>query len=147
MAVSLVEMELVMAVPGAYRSRQEPQLLNEDRMSAESEAPTVMAEGAEAGDVLHASEFSLPAATATIIPAARMEAMPRFIEDENPPPIDILATHLRVRLLAEQAWMTWSMPERMPDHDPDPASLRTLTAHTWAAGATPNVEPAIVPAQ
>jgi hypothetical protein len=55
---------------------------------------TVMAEGAEAGDVLHASEFSLPAATATIIPAARIEAMPRFIEDEKPPPIDILATHL-----------------------------------------------------
>ena len=53
-----------------------------------------MAEGAEAGDVLHASEFSLPAATATIIPAARMEAMPRFSEDEKPPPIDMLATHL-----------------------------------------------------
>ena len=53
-----------------------------------------MAEGAEAGDFVHASEFSLPAATATIIPAARMEAMPRFSVDEKPPPIDMLATHL-----------------------------------------------------
>jgi hypothetical protein len=42
----------------------------------------VIAAGAEAGDVLHASAFSLPAATATTTPAARSEAMPWFTEDE-----------------------------------------------------------------
>jgi len=43
-------------------------LLKEALLSFESVAPTVMALGTKAGDLVHASVFSLPAATTTTTP-------------------------------------------------------------------------------
>jgi hypothetical protein len=98
-AVSPVEMELVIAEPGACISTQLPQLLYDAFVSVESVAPTVMAVRSEAGETLHASWFSLPAATVVGIPAARKLAIARLRDDEKPPPRDMLATQRRPLVL------------------------------------------------
>jgi hypothetical protein len=60
----------VIETPGAKMSTQVPKFENDARLSEESLAATVSAEGVRAGDVLHASAFELPAATATVTPSA-----------------------------------------------------------------------------
>jgi hypothetical protein len=69
MVVSVLSAELlalVMEAPGANMNKQPPTLEKEARVSLEVVAPTVMAEGAEAGDCAHASPpLLLPAATTT----------------------------------------------------------------------------------
>lgn len=57
--------ELMTFCPGAKTSTTEPKLENDARTSAMVLAPTVTALGALAGEVVPASTFELPAATAT----------------------------------------------------------------------------------
>ena len=59
----------VILTPGALMSTQEPKLEKDALLSAIPVAPTVIALGALAGDLVQASKFSLPAATTTLIPA------------------------------------------------------------------------------
>jgi len=121
-------------------------LLYEARASAEVVAPTVIAVGSDAGEELHASLFSLPAATAVMIPALRIDASPALSEADLLPPIDMLATHLRPPGEV-QFCSTLSMPLRMPLQEPLPRSPMILTLHTRAFFAMPYVLPAITPAQ
>src|SRR4051812_8156363 len=60
---------LTMSTPGAKTSTQEPKFEKPGLESVESTAPTVMASGTRAGDSVHASTDSFPAATTTGIPA------------------------------------------------------------------------------
>jgi hypothetical protein len=60
----------VIDTPGANTSRQRPQLENEARASFELVAPTVIADTADAGEVLHASALLLPAAATYTMPSA-----------------------------------------------------------------------------
>jgi hypothetical protein len=57
-----------MLLPGAKVSTHVPQLLNDDLASELVVAPTVIAFGTKAGDVVQASALSLPAATTTGTP-------------------------------------------------------------------------------
>lgn len=86
----------VMPLPGAKISTQIPQLENDDRSSMLVVDPTVMASEAEAGDVVQASAFSLPAATANGMPDATAELTASLRAVLTPPPRDMLATHLLV---------------------------------------------------
>ena len=69
-----------------------PVLENDDLWSVMVVEPTVMAEGAEAGDLLHASPPSLPAATTTTTPALVALSMAAFVEVERLPPSDMDST-------------------------------------------------------
>src|SRR5215470_728312 len=60
----------VMPWPGANRSTQAPRLENDARASTLVLAPTVRAWPTRAGESLHASALSLPAAIAYTTPAA-----------------------------------------------------------------------------
>ncbi len=64
-ALVLPIQELMTFCPGAKMSTTVPKLEKEARASAIVEAPTVLAEGARAGEVPLASALSLPAATET----------------------------------------------------------------------------------
>lgn len=55
--------ELITDCPGANTSTTEPKLEKDARASAMVVAPTVMADGARAGEVEPASKLSFPAAT------------------------------------------------------------------------------------
>lgn len=55
--------------PGAYTSTQDPKLLKPDLLSLLVVDPTVMADGSEAGEYLHASVLSFPAETTMTTPA------------------------------------------------------------------------------
>jgi hypothetical protein len=68
-AVELPIQALVMLWPGAWISTTEPKLLKLAFVSAIVVAPTVMADGARAGETFAAFWFSLPAATVTWTPA------------------------------------------------------------------------------
>src|SRR5947207_3470668 len=68
MAVLLPIQAAVMPTPGANRSTHCPQLENVAFVSVLSEAATVNAAGALAGDTLHASLLSFPAATTNVTP-------------------------------------------------------------------------------
>ena len=63
-AVSLVFHDDVMLLPGAKMSTQVPKFENEERASVIVVEPTVIALATRAGDVLHASRLSFPAAIA-----------------------------------------------------------------------------------
>jgi len=71
-------------------------LLKEDRESLESVDPTVIAEGTKAGEKLHASEFSFPAATTTVIPAstARFTAASSTFDPPLPPRLMLITAGL-----------------------------------------------------
>jgi hypothetical protein len=60
----------VMLEPGANMSTQLPWLLNDDSMSELVVEPTVITVGSDAGEKVHASTLSFPAATTTTIPAS-----------------------------------------------------------------------------
>ena len=59
----------VMLTPGAWISTQLPEFEKPAGVSFSDVAPTVMALGAPAGDRVHASVYSLPAAATTVMPA------------------------------------------------------------------------------
>src|SRR5215510_6611605 len=63
-AVSLVFHEDVMLLPGAKMSRQVPKFENDERASVEVVEPTVIALATRAGELLHTSRLSFPAAIA-----------------------------------------------------------------------------------
>ena len=65
---------------------------NEDLASLIVVAPTVIAEGALAGDLRQASPLSLPAATTTVTPLFVNLAIAASIDAEAPPPKDIFTT-------------------------------------------------------
>ena len=74
-AVLLVYHDEVIDEPGAKMSTQVPMLENDERASVFVVEPTVIADGARAGDLVHASlPLSLPAATTTVTFAAVMRA-------------------------------------------------------------------------
>ena len=63
-AVSLVFHDDVMLLPGAKISRHVPKFENDERASVVVVEPTVIAVATRAGDCVHASTASLPAAIA-----------------------------------------------------------------------------------
>lgn len=128
--------------PGAKMSTTDPKLENEARLSLMSMAPTVMANGSEAGDLVEAWTFSFPAATTTVTPLAIVLRTAVFKEAEYAPPRDMLRTDL-----AGALFPTHWIPEMTPAVVPLPSAPKTLTATSLAAFATPYVEPPIVPAQ
>src|SRR5688572_22881764 len=60
----------MMPTPGAKMSTQVPQFENQARWSMLSDAPTVIAWAVRAGEIEHASAFSLPAARVYVTPDA-----------------------------------------------------------------------------
>ena len=76
----------VMLLPGAYMSTQRPKLEYEACASLFSVAPIVKAEGARAGEKLHASAPEFPAAATTTRPAAVAFATASSRAEFAPPP-------------------------------------------------------------
>src|SRR6266699_2598599 len=97
-----------MLLPGANRSRQFPKSEYEALASSGFVAPTVSACGALAGDELHASCDSLPAATAYVTPALIELWTASLSAVEAGPPRLRLATagSIRFRLSQSMAAMT-----------------------------------------
>src|SRR5213596_3787250 len=93
-----------MFVPGANRSRQLPKLEYEALLSRKVVAPTVSACGALAGESLHASSDSFPAATAYVTPALIEFWSASFNAVEAGPPRLMFATAGSARF-----WLTQSM--------------------------------------
>src|SRR5262249_31992209 len=91
-AVSLVFQAEGMDEPGATMSRQVPMFENDDRASVLVVEPTVIAAGTRAGDVLHASALSLPAATAYVTPSAMELVTALSSVVSMPPPRLMFAT-------------------------------------------------------
>mmetsp|Transcript_29117 Transcript_29117/g.66912 ORF Transcript_29117/g.66912 Transcript_29117/m.66912 type:complete len:149 (-) Transcript_29117:180-626(-) len=140
----LVQAEEI-ADPGAKTSTHEPWFEKDDRASEEVVDPTVIASGAEAGELKHAFSLSFPAATTTDTPAACAAATAALTDEEAPPPRDMEITERPGR---EEALLTaHSMPAITPAFEPEPPQLSTCTATIVAAFATPYWVPAIVPAQ
>ena len=78
--------------PGAKISTHLPKFEYEAGASTKVVAPTVIAVGALAGDRVHASVVSLPAAATTVIPAFVSYKIAAFSAVEKPPPILKLRT-------------------------------------------------------
>ena len=91
-AVGEVHHAEVIDCPGAKMSTHGPQFENDARMSFDAVAPTVMAVGSLAGDFVQASELSLPAATAKVIPSRTPLATALLMAEVAVPPRDMLAT-------------------------------------------------------
>ena len=91
-AVSLVFHDDVMLLPGAKMSRQGPKFENDARASVIVVAPTVMAFGTRAGDVVQAFTLLFPAAIAYVTPSLMelVTAVSKAVE--APPPKLMLAT-------------------------------------------------------
>ena len=81
-----------MLTPGAKMSSNVPKLENDARESLDAVAPTVMAEGSDAGENVLASRRLLPAATTMVMPSATALATARFSEVFRLPPRLMLAT-------------------------------------------------------
>lgn len=133
---------LSISTPGAKRSTQDPQLEKDALLSFWSLAATVTAPRVLAGEVLHASWSSLPAAMEKGIPAARALSTAWFWVTLRAPPKDILPT---AGLTAFR--VTQSIPAITPWVLPEPSQPNTRTGATLAPLATPKVAPATVPAQ
>src|SRR5690349_2571072 len=91
-AVSLVFHDEVMLLPGAKMSRHVPKFENEARASLIVVAPTVIALGTSAGEVVHASTLLLPAAIAYVTPSLMELVTAVSSAEERPPPKLMLAT-------------------------------------------------------
>ena len=102
-------------------------------MSAIVEAPTVMAAPTRAGEVLMASTLRLPAATTVVTPELMRLVMASSKACVASP------VKLKEATAGPPPWLlaTQSIPEIISEAVPGPASLRTLTATTLAALATP----------
>jgi hypothetical protein len=151
--------------PGAKISTAAPKFENGALVSVDaSMAPTVMAEGAEAGEVELASiclmfrqdqkagegrrgsTFSFPAAATTTTPALVSAAIALFNAILLLPPILIFSTAFPANPLAVAFVATKFRPWITPEFVPAPSASRTFTATRETALATPNVAPPIVPA-
>ncbi len=112
-AVSLAIPTLRIFTPGAKISTSGPKFEKEALISVEASiAPTVIAEGADAGDVLEASWSLFPAATTTVIPARVRAAIAEFNAADLEPPMDRLATARPARLRAVAFVATIDIPCR-----------------------------------
>ena len=131
--------------PGAWISTQGPKLENEDFASALVVAPTVIAEGARAGDLVHASLLSFPAATTTVIPLFVNLVTAASIVDDAPPPRDMFTTAC-VLGFGFSGESIHSIPAITCEYVPEPVQPRTLTGTIVAFLAIPYWVPAIVPA-
>src|SRR5437867_4436177 len=122
----------LMDTPGAYASTQVPQFENDAFASFLSDAATVNTPLAPAGDELHASALSFPAATARNTPEFQRFVTAVLSAAELPPPSDMFAT-------AGLAWfaVTQSTPAMMSEVKPTPAQLNTLTPCSETPLATP----------
>tara|TARA_Y100000389_G_scaffold60022_1_gene56124 strand:+ start:15723 stop:16055 length:333 start_codon:yes stop_codon:yes gene_type:complete len=107
--------------------------------------PTVIADAALAGDELHASASSFPAAATTTTPASTARAMARLIVPDLPLPklIDATVGH-PFRVLC---FITQSIPFNTLLLVPEPEQPNILTACSVAFLATPQRVPPTVPAQ
>ena len=92
-------------------STTEPKLEKSALASAMVEAPTVMAEGVLAGELLAASSSSFPAATTVVTPDETRLAAASLTEEIKPPPKLMEATEGRPLLRAVLA--TQSSPEML----------------------------------
>src|SRR2546422_2796342 len=81
----------LIADPGAYASTQVPQFEYDAFASVFSEAATVNTPLAPAGDALHASASSFPAATGRNTPEFQRFVTPVFSAGDLPPPRDTFA--------------------------------------------------------
>jgi hypothetical protein len=116
----------MMLLPGAKMSTQLPQLLKLDLSSALVVEPTVIAFGTNAGVLVQASVFSLPAATTTTTPAATAASTAiRVAESVPDPPRLMLATDGRMALASA---VIQSIAASMPIVLPLPSSPSTFTA-------------------
>src|SRR2546427_13257534 len=112
----------LMADPGAYASTQIPQFEYDAFASVFSEAATVNTPLAPAGDELHASALSFPAATARNTPEFQRFVTAVLSAAQPPPPSDMLAT----------AGLWWfAVPQSTP----------AVTARGHATPAPPNTPP------
>lgn len=152
-------------------STEVPKLEKEALASvAELIAPTVMAVGAEAGEVRPASccraflvleprayyygpwsererlTFSFPAATTTKTPTFVNAAIAEFKAADFDPPIEMFITAFPAKFLAVAFVATKFSPLITPELVPAPSASRTLTATSETALATPYAFPPIVPA-
>src|SRR6185295_13032192 len=116
-AVEPVYQSETMPEPGANTSTQVPTLEYEARASVRSLAATVSAAAARAGDCVHASTLSLPAATETVTPSSTSAviAASRLL----------LVAPPRLRLATAGVPAAWSAaaqssPAMTPDMLPDP---------------------------
>mmetsp|Transcript_7196 Transcript_7196/g.18880 ORF Transcript_7196/g.18880 Transcript_7196/m.18880 type:complete len:206 (+) Transcript_7196:309-926(+) len=137
----------VMLDPGAWRSTQLPWLEKDDLASEDVVDPTVIASGADAGDVLQASPSSLPAAATTMTPASYAALTARFWESERPPPRDMEMTAGTPGWFCAASLTAHSMPALTPDDEPEPAHESTCTATRVVCLATPYAVPPIVEEQ
>ena len=91
-AVSELNQDESIPLPGANRSRHVPKFENDDLASVVVVEPTVIAFAARAGDELHAFALLLPAATAIGTPELARLLTAVSSADEAPPPRLMLAT-------------------------------------------------------
>src|SRR5438034_11584625 len=91
MVVPARKVDLI-ADPGAYASTQPPQFEYDALASVFSDAATVKTLGAPAGDSVHASTLSFPAATARNTPEFQRLVTAWSSADDLPPPSDMFAT-------------------------------------------------------
>src|SRR4051794_4975992 len=94
-AVSLVHQADVMFTPGSNTSTHGPQLEKLARTSVlplRPVAATVIADGADDGELPHASALELPAATTWVTPRAVDRATASLTAELRPPPRLMLAT-------------------------------------------------------
>lgn len=85
-------------VPGAKMSTQLPKLEKEDRLSEPSLLATVMAVGADAGDMVHALLLLFPADTTTTSPPCVICATASLRTWMKLPPRDMLMTPVPLRV-------------------------------------------------
>lgn len=78
-------------------STSAPKFENDALASFASMAPTVIADGADAGETLAASWFSFPAATTTVTPARVSAATAELRAADLEPPMDMFITALPAR--------------------------------------------------
>ena len=132
-----------MFVPGAKRSRHFPKFEKLARESASFVAPTASTETLlPEGDVVHASTFELPAATTTVMPSANARSTADSSDGLWVVPRLMFITAGRVVWSA----ITQSIAAITPETVPAPLQSSARTATREACGATPKVEPAMVPA-
>ena len=96
-------------------------------------APTVIADGARAGETLHAFCDSLPAATAYVTPAA-VESADRRVKRGGGASAE---AHVGHGGPLPRLAVTQSMPLITPEVEPEPLQLRTRTATRLTRLATP----------
>merc|ERR1719422_1443693 len=102
-----------------------------------------MADGLKPGVIMQVSSNELPAAATAINPEFTMVSIASPTARSTSRPAKLMLTTAGRSVLID----TQSIAAMTHDHSPPPRSLRALTPLTLAAGATPNVLPAAVPAQ